>query len=99
MKPHVVMHMGTRIDARIVPHEWSGTGTLGDLHIGAFIAALASGAEPKDAACATNAAAANRGQSAWRREPAVLSGGGQGAGLAAGIGRQTARNKRVHRRP
>jgi riboflavin biosynthesis pyrimidine reductase len=32
MKPHVVMHMGTSIDARIVPHEWPGTEAFGEIY-------------------------------------------------------------------
>ncbi|WP_423067238.1 dihydrofolate reductase family protein [Devosia sp. CN2-171] len=32
MKPHVVMHMGTSIDARIVPHEWPGTRAFGEIY-------------------------------------------------------------------
>ena len=32
MKPHVVMHMGTSIDARIVPHDWPGTEAFGEIY-------------------------------------------------------------------
>lgn len=32
MKPHVVMHMGTSIDARIVPNDWPGTEAFGEIY-------------------------------------------------------------------
>jgi riboflavin biosynthesis pyrimidine reductase len=32
MKPHVIMHMGTSIDARIVPHDWPGMGSFGEIY-------------------------------------------------------------------
>ncbi|MGV3490022.1 MAG: dihydrofolate reductase family protein [Devosia sp.] len=32
MKPHVVMHMGTSIDARIVPNDWPGTEQFGEIY-------------------------------------------------------------------
>lgn len=32
MKPHVIMHMGTSIDARIVPHDWPGLDSFGDIY-------------------------------------------------------------------
>jgi len=32
MKPHVTLHMGTSIDARIVPHDWPGTDQFGEIY-------------------------------------------------------------------
>jgi riboflavin biosynthesis pyrimidine reductase len=32
MKPHVILHMGTSIDARIVPHDWPGTEAFGEIY-------------------------------------------------------------------
>lgn len=32
MKPHIIMHMGTSIDARIVPRDWPGTDAFGEIY-------------------------------------------------------------------
>lgn len=32
MKPHVILHMGTSLDARIVPHDWPGAESFGEIY-------------------------------------------------------------------